>query len=585
MSSGGSFRLLINGGSQDKLLLATSVLHNRLKKIQKFNFERVKYLPVNLRNNIDLEKSYLPDINAIDMTHMIIVNGSFKPFVSAGFEYNKVQSSGETKLGQTSTFILPVYGDFINDSVVHVKLKGLRSISPLDRVRYVSFPGHKLFKKVNFKINTNPLDEYVSDDYNAHYQFNVPPEKKVGWMRNVGQEIPHRAFLTGDPTNDTFREYKLFGDGYQTPKQKHDDLEMWIPLLFWFNNIKSALPNALIPHGQTRVTIQLASANELVGFADYGGGGGYIEPYIDIFELYMNNIFMNPEIVNIFTKKFGFMLVRVHVRHTHRLFNPDDSILLNGLKWPIETIYATFRPKSNNSLSQYWNKGAALTLTEIKTPVVAQNHGLTVYGDITSSTSNTATIIQTSGLPLSVINDYYIGYTFIITEGAGYNKNDISLNIYTVTAYDGVTNTITIDGEWLINPNSSTKYELYIPQLAINMSRYYKESPVIDTIEIKAHGNIIYRKTSDSFYNSYLPYRFGDGNTPHDRGWYMINFGFKPESHQPQGYINLTKAREFYLNYTSSFINEDNETILGIYAKAINFVLVKDGTTLLRYST
>ncbi len=585
MSSGGIFKLLINEGMQDKLLLATSVLNNRLKKIQKFNVERTKYLPVNLRNSIDLEKSYLPDINAIDMTHMIIVNGSFKPFVSAGFEYNKVQSNGETKLGQTASFVLPVFGDFINDAVVHVKMTGLRSVSPLDRVRYVAFPGHKLLKKVSFKINANPLDEYVSDDYNAHYQFNIPPKKKVGWMRNVGQEIPHRAFLTGDPTNDMFREYKLFGDGYQTPKQKHDDLEMWVPLLFWFNDIKSALPNALIPHGQTRVTIQLAEANELIGFSDYGGGGDYIEPHISSFELYINNIFMNPEIMNIFTKKFGFMLVRVHVRHIQRLLLSEDSIHLYGLKWPVETIYATFRPKANNLLSQYWNTGAALTLTEIKTPVAAQNTALTVYGDITASTSNTATIVRTSSMALSAIDDYYVGYTFTITGGVGYNNNDITKNNYIVTAYNGATNIITMNSEWLVTPNTTSTYELYTPQLAINMSRYYKESPVIDTIEIKAHGNIIYRKTNDSFYNSYLPVRFGDGNTPRDRGWYMINFGFKPESHQPQGYINLTKAREFYLNYTSSFIDKDNETILGIHAKAINFVLVKDGTTVLRYST
>lgn len=585
MSSGGIFKLMINEGMQDKLLLASKVLHERIKKIKKFNINRANLLPVNLRNTIDLEKSYLPDINAIDMTHMIIVNGSFKPFVSAGFEYNRVQSNGEVKLGQTASFILPVYGDFINDAVVHVKMSGLKAVSPLDRVRYVAFPGHKLLKKVEFKINSNPLDNYVSDDYNAHYQFNVPPGKRVGWMRNVGQEIPHRAFLTGDPVNDLFREYKLFGDGFQTPKQKHDDLEMWIPLLFWFNDIKSALPSALIPYGQTQVIINLANATELVGFSDYGGGGEYIEPKINVFELYMNNIFMNPEIVNIFTKKFGFLLVRVHVRHIQRLFNSEGSVHLNGLKWPVETIYATFRPKDNSSLSQYWNNGSVLTLKEIKTPVIAQNTELNVYGDVTNATNNTATITRTSGMILSAIDDYYVGYTFGITGGTGYNSHDITLNNYTVTAYDGTNNIITINGEWLIEPNTSTTYELFTPQLAINVSRYYKESPVIDTIEIKAHNIVIYRKTNESFYNSYLPLRFGHGNTPYDRGWYMINFGFQPEAHQPQGHINLTKAREFYLNYTSSFISDENETTMGLYAKAINFVLVKNGTTVLRYST
>ena len=585
MSSGGVFKLIINEGMQDKILLATKVLNMRIKKIQQFNKERIKNLPVNLRNSIELDKSYIPDINAIDKTHMIIVNGAFKPFVSAGFEYNRVQGNGQIKLGQTASFVLPVFGDFINDIVVHVKMKGLKANSMLDRVRYVAFPGHRLFKKVSFKINSNPLDDYVSDDYNAHYQFNVPSQKRIGWMRNVGQEIPYRAFLTGDPINDMFREYKLFGDGYQTPKQNHDDLEMWIPLLFWFNDVRSALPNSLIPYGQTRVTIDLADANELVGFADYGGGGEYTDPTITTFELYMNNIFMNPEIVNIFTKKFGFMLVRVHVRHTQRLVLGEDNVHLNGLKWPVETMYATFRPNANNVLSQYWNAGTALTLTEIKSPVVAQNAALTVYGDVIDAADKTATIVRTSGMSLSSIDDYYVGYTFTITGGPGYNVKNITQNDYTIIAYNGTTNTITINDDWLVVPDTTTTYELYTPQLAINMSRYFKESPVIDTLEIKAHGNVIYRKTNESFYNSYLPLRFGMGNTPIDRGWYMINFGFNPEAHQPQGYINLTKAREFYLNYTSSFISDKNETLLGIYAKAINFVLVKDGTAVLRYAT
>ena len=32
--------------------------------------------------------------------------------------------------------------------------------------------------------------------YNAYYQFHVPQNKRIGWMRNMGQEIPHQAFLT-----------------------------------------------------------------------------------------------------------------------------------------------------------------------------------------------------------------------------------------------------------------------------------------------------------------------------------------------------------------------------------------------------
>ena len=74
-------------------------------------------------------------------------------------------------------------------------------------------------------------------------------------------------------------------------------------------------------------------------------------------------------------------------------------------------------------------------------------------------------------------------------------------------------------------------------------------------------------------------------NTPEDRGWYMINFNYLPGEHQPSGHINLSRAREFYIKYTSSFISKTNKCDMIVLSDAINFLLVKDGTAILRYST
>jgi hypothetical protein len=65
----------------------------------------------------------------------------------------------------------------------------------------------------------------------------------------------------------------------------------------------------------------------------------------------------------------------------------------------------------------------------------------------------------------------------------------------------------------------------------------------------------------------------------------MINFNYLPSEHQPSGHINISKAREFYINYTSSFISKDNQAELIVLADAINFLLIKDGTAALRYTT
>jgi hypothetical protein len=589
MSSGGIFKLLANSGVQDKLLMASDYLRFRIRHISTMNKKKLgKY---GLSHDLDLNNSWIPDMNMIGKTHVMFVNSSYKPFVATGFEYNKMQASGMVNFGSNVEFSVPTFGDYVNDMVVHVKLSGLKSVSTKDRVRYVSLLGHKLFKQVSFKINNNPLDNYFSDDYNAYLQFNVPPHKRIGWLRNMGQEIPNLAYLTSDPTYDLHRELRWFGDGNQTFKQSHDEVDLWIPLLFWFKDAHSSLPNVAIPYGQTKISIDLADVSELVGFADYGGGGAYINPTIEHMDLYMNNIFMNPEVVNLIMKKFGFSLIRVHGRHNETLRDGSDSVLLNKLKWPTETLYVAFRPTSNATLSQYWHKAAALTAMDVKVPVAAKNVSLTTVGNVSTTiapTLSTSQLVQTGGPVLSPIDDFYNGYSLTITGGTTFSPTNPVLNRYNISDYVGVTQVFTIEGSWNtgVVPDTSTTYELFTHQVAINVARFYKETPTISTIELRAHGISIFRETDESFYNSYLPYRFGEfTNTPSDRGWYRINFGMNPGEFQPSGHINLSRVRSFYLKYTSKYISSENRVDMIVLADLINFLLIKNGSAVLRYST
>ena len=595
MSTGGIFKLITNTGIQDKLLMATSYLSHRLKLIEKVNREKARTAS-GQTSYLDLDKSWIPTINMISKSHTVFTNGSFKPFVASGFEYNKI--NGSARFGNTTKFTLPQFGDFVNDTVLHLKLSGLRAIDPVDRVRYVAMLGHKLLSKVAFTVNNNPLDDYTSDNYNAFYQFHVPPEKQVGWLRNIGQEIPNQAQLTADPTFDLHREYRWFGDGNQTFKQSHDDVELWIPLLFWFREVHNSLPNGAIPFGQTDISVTFASVPEIVGFADYGGGGKYNDPNISMCELYINNIFMNPDVSTIFMKKFGFSLIRVHNRHKVTVKSSDAEVLLNELKWPTECLYVAFKPQVNLTLSQHWHLSSTLEVHDIKVPVAARNSLSTMLGRVDATTTiptiNSVSMTYVSGDAIKTADDAYnnpVNYDFIITGGTGYVSSDVARNRYTVIDYVGASRTVTIRGAWAsdIIPDATTTFQLFTPQVAINVARYYKEIPTIDTMEVKAHGIVIFTESSESFFNSYLPYRYGSSmNTPMDRGWYMINFNFFPGEHQPSGHINLSMAREFYLKYKSSgenTISDTNRVDLIVLSDAINFLLIKDGSAVLRYST
>jgi hypothetical protein len=622
VSSGGIFKLISNNEVHDKLLIATEYLSNRIKIISSKTKERNS---TNDSTYLNLDTSWLSDINSISKSHTIFTHGSFKPFAAAGFEYNKVASQGVVRYGTDVIFDIPTFGDYINDCVIHIKLSKLKTIDPRDRVRYVAMLGHKIFKKLLFKVNNNPLDMYYTDDYNLFYEFQVPPEKRVGWLRNMGQQIPHEALITADPEYDFHSEIKYFTDGNQTFKQEHDEVHLWIPLLFWFKDIHNSLPNSAIPFGQTKIVASITEISDLVGYCDYGGGGGYIPPEIELMELYMNNIFMNPDVINLIMSKFGFSLIRVHCRHSELLSNSDDSIRLNYLKWPTESLYVMFKPKNNSNYSQHWNKSSLLVPCDVQVPVVARSHSNTISCIVDKSLdyiiTNSFVVLQidpnTNNIITFMDDIDYNEYTILITGGTGYIPNNKKKNTYTIineknnnfvlydtsgriydplnpptdgAVFDDNLLGVNIKGVWNsdYNPDETTTFILYTLELGINTSTYYKELPVIESMEIVAHGITLFRNTNESFYNSYLPYRFGSNiNTPRDRGMYMINFNFNPGNYQPSGHVNLSRAREFYIKYQSLYnlASPEYKTELIVSSTAINFLLVKNGSAFLRYST
>jgi hypothetical protein len=115
-----------------------------------------------------------------------------------------------------------------------------------------------------------------------------------------------------------------------------------------------------------------------------------------------------------------------------------------------------------------------------------------------------------------------------------------------------------------------------------------KYTRTIDRLSIVAHGVDIYKEMPSLFFDSYTPYTYGGGNisTPEDYGACMINFCFYPGTYQPTGHVNISRAREFYLQYWSNgAVDSDHPADLDIDASAINFLLISDGSAVLRYTT
>jgi hypothetical protein len=209
---------------------------------------------------------------------------------------------------------------------------------------------------------------------------------------------------------------------------------------------------------------------------------------------------------------------------TQSLSDPQNRILLSALKWPIETMFVGFRPR--------WNVSASNT---------------NQYRDWHN---------------LSLVSDNKID-TPAMSSG--------KLTIDDTVAFNAV----------------SSKIKTVGSAQTVERWTYPSYTETISSIQLEAHGIDIFKAFGTAFYRDYTAYTFGGANldTPVDIGAYVLNFCLFPGTYQPSGHINVSRAREFYISYNSTYISSSTPVDLIVLAKAINFILISDGSAVLRYTT
>jgi len=482
-------------------------------------------------------------------------------------------------------------------------------------VRYCEYPGNRAFNLVKFDVNGNPLDQYDAMIPTMLEKFCTPPNKRTGHDRLVGQEVPLTGYsglccavvndadaantpagitkfaatqsnqtvglfnfatgqnppsinggastataaaalnAIGGPQIDVSRKLQQIVNGPQTPKPVQAPLELWNKLRFWFNDdVRLSIASVSIPFGQRYISIDLAGQN-LLAFefpsiyletitdsAPTPVGGptslrtkaytpifqkfGYTDISIEKMELYINNIFVNPEVHDIYIKRIGFSLIRVYRQHTQRC-NQDssDEKLLSQLKWPIEYMFVGLRPT--------WN-----------------------------------------------IKD--------VTVGAGGVVNGGNQNVWR----DWHRLTRLVDAVCDEPSLSEVPAAAAVAALGSRIGQvipdqYYLPVPTVDTLSLTSHGIVIFDGFNDTFFNQYMPFHYGGPAlvTPEDPGALFVNMALFPRSYQPSGHLNISRARETYLKWTTSYISAKTPADLIAVAVAINFLLITDGSAVLRYST
>lgn len=337
MSTAGLFIININTKSKQRvILLRQNMLYQRLKKIQQ---ERCKR-----------GVNPVPLLSDIARTHELFFDSQFKPFVTMAYEYERLKLfEGTAQFGNSVSFQLTKKGHMYLDMAIHMRVQGAVTTSTLDKCRHVPFLGHHVISNFEFRTENLLIDEYTNDWMTMYYNHKLKPDKRTQWKRCVAQEVPQPATVVLNPGVDNYREQRYILDGPQSEKSNHGIIDIWIPLLFWFNEGPgTALPASLLPHGQTFITLTLANVGNLADVVTYTGPGTFTPPSILDMNLELNHIYLTPRLGTIFEERARVRIARIHRTQTSPISTITGSVKLNDIKFPVECLY--FGIKLNNQV-------------------------------------------------------------------------------------------------------------------------------------------------------------------------------------------------------------------------------------------
>lgn len=362
MSQSGIFRLVLRDERFDKFFTASDYLRQRLSQVRK-------------KREADGHLNPQPTFTDLEKSHILYLRAVYRPYASVACEYIRVKPSGDSAVlspsGGTAEFTFPIYGHFTSDMVFHVRFKDIGAPNPYvksgsgppalanpdaPRYRLCAYPGIRLFRRVSFRSDETLIDDYVSDEVSFVNKFQIPADRRVAWDRGMGQAETRTAEYYN---NNGFSGVLTYKEGLQTPKFHHPAQDLWVPLQFWMcHDAASALLNDLVPNTQRTIVAELAPIDEIVQAIDQTSGEVIPLPFDRLglqVDLYVNNIFVNPEVHDLFASRVGFSLIRVH-RRQHKMLNMSSaSVLMDQLKYPAEYLYVGFRDRVNLKDFDHWH--------------------------------------------------------------------------------------------------------------------------------------------------------------------------------------------------------------------------------------
>lgn len=494
-------------GRQDATLLSTEYLKNRLAEIQRTR------AAANASARFDGKQPPYTDpranVSDIMQTHNFYPAHIYRPHVAMASDYyRKAPDSGnKVRLVNTSGKNTIQFnfkdnnGTFLGDMAVRIVIDAVGNPdSTTVKYRYCNYPGLRMFRRVALTQKQEIIDEYYTEDALMYYKFRVPTDKQSALNRVIGQEEAKSGSYYQKDYNVT--QNFIYKNGYQTPKPQQAALELWIPLMFWFNlNIEQAFRNTLAEDDQKTIIIELASLSEILQARDATTNAviplSFTQLDVRTCELYTRNIYVNPEIQDLFVTRTLYSFVRVHKQYKHICEFPNDRLLLNTLKYMVEQLYFGWRPNINIDNFDNWDKFSAFETTEMPIPAI-------VYNPLVFPVNQLVIRTATFQTPIPVVNKV----SFVIHGNMLYQEYDEAFfNQYIPLMFRGVTSArdsgvyfmpfninCDIDPSGYANATTAREYYLEYRDSTIginNMATLYVSAQVLALLEYRDNRAVL----------------------------------------------------------------------------------------------
>lgn len=432
---------------------------------------------------------------------------------------------------------------------------------------------HALFTQHDFYVSSAPIDNYMQYTDTFYLNARIPQQKRAAYLRCIGQETPIQAYSqtvnfpadgsSSLVTNEypSARQVITVTNGPQTPQYTQRGLNLIYPYKFDFcESPSNSIPILQIQGARREIKSYFSTADRVVftqspyileqSVVLSGGDGTDEKPWavqtyryvVDITDstvstanffnsanLYVNNIFIDSLIHDIYTNRVAFNLTRLHLNFETNITASNQKIQLNTFKWGLEYLFCGMRDAAMTPSGNVDKGYTPLTYAQnwdvyqfVKPAVYTQGQGFTAQVGATGGGGSDPQFARVSG-------------------GANY--------IYYYT--------------------QQIMQDLQFTLQTINLVQSQNGFPAV-------------------FYDSYTPFRMGGfqisgADKP---GYFMVNFSFAPGAKNPYGYYNISRAREFYAEPNCPLISSGAISSATFVASgiALNFLYVAQGNLNVRFT-